>query len=36
MEACIKENTLTESREFLAILTPKSDKVMEKIRMGEK
>jgi hypothetical protein len=36
MAACIKGNTLTESREFLAILTPKSDMVMEKIRMGEK
>jgi len=36
METCSKENTLTESREFLAILTTKSDKALEEIRMGEK
>jgi hypothetical protein len=36
MVACVKENTLTESGEFLAILIPKGDKVMEKIRMREK
>ena len=34
--AFIKENTLTEWKGFFAILAPKCDKVIEKLKMDEK